>query len=125
MPELAAQLDSIPLTIVTTNETTVLSIGSVDTGDPSPTIVISGNITVGTLGLLAATTTVRVRRDSASGTIIGQPIVIPARVDAIAFAVKDESAVADTVYTYYLTIQISGATTNSTVTEALLKAEAS
>lgn len=115
------------LPLVTTAETVVATIAGVSTAQPGQFVDLTGdyNITLGT-GTTGVTT--RIRRDSLTGTLVGE-----ANPETIATAAgsperhhvffQDANAGEFMGRTYVLTVQQTGASANGNITDAGMSCE--
>jgi hypothetical protein len=112
-------------TVTTTTETEAVRIKEVNTNHLQRQVAITGvvNITVGTGG---ASVTLRVRRDSVSGTVIGvaQAVTVTAgSTYSLAVQARNEPGEVARA-TYVVTVTVAGATGNSTINYAYVGATA-
>jgi hypothetical protein len=111
------------VTLTTTTETVVATISSVTTTNIYRRLLFAGVVEVNP-GTGATGLTVRIRRDSVSGTAIGTAVVVAATAGSkidVSMAATDEPGEV-VKQTYVLTVQQTAATANGTCDVALLSA---
>lgn len=114
-------------TLVTTAETVVATLAGVSTGQPGQTVGLTGDISV-TLGTNTTAVTLRVRRDSLTGTLVGE--ATPEQISTAAGSTErhhcyfEESNPGEFMgRTYVLTVAQTGASANGSVLDASLACE--
>jgi len=111
------------VSLTTTTETVVASLSGVQTDNIYRRILLSGVVEVNP-GTGATSLTLRIRRDSVSGTAIGTAVTVACtastKLSATIAATDEPGEVAG--QTYVLTAQQGGATGNGTCDVALLSA---
>lgn len=114
-------------TLVTTAETVVATLAGVSTNQPGQTVGLRGSVRV-TTGTNTTATTLRIRRDSLTGTLVGE--ATPEQVEAAAGSTEghdiyaEESSPGEFIgRTYVLTVEQTGATANGSVVNASLECE--
>lgn len=108
-------------TVTTTAETVVLTISGVSTGSPDARVAVFGLLSM-THGTGATAVTLRVRRTSLTGTLVGESNALSVTAGNSSeqnFGVLDTSIGEVAGQSYVLTAQFTGATGNSTITSAL------
>lgn len=115
-------------TLTTTSETVIATLTGVSTSGPGRTVRFQGFAKVTTGGSTTGLT-LRIRRDSVSGTIVDEDNVT--QISTAAGSTEDHSISADDVLTgeifnatYVLTAQQAAAAANGTALYAYLKADA-
>lgn len=115
------------VTLVTTAETVVATLSGVSTNQPGQTVAFRGNLTL-TTGANTTAVTLRVRRDTVTGTVVGE--AVPDAVSAAAGSVESHAvSVASTTLgefgsgVFVLTAEQTGATTNGTVSQCSLQCD--
>lgn len=114
-------------TVTTTAETVVATLTGVGTSGPGRSVRLTGELQITTGGSSTAVT-LRVRRDSLTGTVVGEGN--PVQLETAAGSTEDHDIeTVDTptgeIYnaTYVLTVQVTAAAANSSVLFASLKAQ--
>lgn len=117
------------VTLVTTAETVIATLSGVSTNQPGQTVAFEGDCTL-TTGTNTTAVTLRVRRDSVSGAVVGESV--PDAVSAAAGSVETHQiVVADGTLgefgsgTFVLTAAQTGASANGTVSQCSLRCEVS
>jgi len=117
------------VTLATTTETVIATLSGVSTNQPGQTVVFEGDCTL-TTGTATTAVTLRVRRDSLTGALVGE--TVPDAVSAAAGSVETHQIVVGdstlgefTGATFVLTAQQTAATANGTVSQASLRCEVS
>jgi hypothetical protein len=113
--------------LVTTAETVVATVTGVSTGQAGQFVDLTGDFNI-TLGTNTTAVTVRVRRDSLTGTLVGE--ATPEAISTAAGSAErhhvffqDANAGEFLGRTYVLTVQQTGASANGNVTDAGLACE--
>jgi hypothetical protein len=114
-------------TLVTTAETVIATLAGVSTNQPGQTVALRGKANI-TLGTNTTAIVTRVRRDSLTGTVVGE--VQTEQISSAAGSTEDheiyheESAPGEfSGRTYVLTVSQTGASANGTVNNASLECE--
>lgn len=117
------------VTLTTTAETVIATLSGVSTNQPGQTVGFAGGCVI-TTGANTTGVTLRVRRDSLTGSLISE--TVPDAVSAAAGSVESHQiAVGDTTLgefsgvTFVLTAQQVAATADGTVSQANLRCEVS
>lgn len=115
------------VTLVTTAETVIATLSGVSTSQPGQTLTFEGDCTL-TTGTNTTAVTLRVRRDSVSGTEVGESV--PDAVSAAAGSVETHQiVVADSTLgefgsgVFVLTAAQTGASADGTVSQCSLRCE--
>lgn len=118
---------SADTTLVTTAETVVATLPGCSTSAAGKAIRLSGEVTV-TNGAGTTALTLRIRRDSLTGTLVHE--VNAVQIETAAASTEDHDINTDDSFssdvfnqTYVLTVQQTGATGNGTVVSGYLKAQ--
>jgi hypothetical protein len=113
-------------TLVTTAETVVATLTGVSTSAPGQTVALRGTVQI-TTGTATTAVTLRIRRDSLTGAVVGE--AGPSQVSAAAGSTEEHERYAEEANagefsgrTYVLTAQQTAATGNGTVLTAALEA---
>jgi len=113
--------------LVTTAETVVATLTGCSTSGPGKPVRLTGEFQI-TLGTNATGLTVRIRRDSLTGTLVGEANAV--QIETAAASTEDHDIeVTDTPTgeifnaTYVLTVQQVAASANGSVLQAFLKAQ--
>lgn len=113
-------------TLVTTAETVIATLGGIGTSAPGRSVKLTGEATI-TTGTNTTALTFRIRRDSLTGTVVGE--ANPVQIEAAAGSSEDHDIeVVDTptgeIYnaTYVLTVAQTAASANGSAIRAFLKA---
>lgn len=113
--------------LVTTAETVIATLTGVSTNQPGQTVALRGQATI-TLGTGTTAIALRVRRDSVSGALVGEPT--PDQIETAAGStethdiyVEDQNAGEFAGRTYVLTAQQTGASGNGNALQASLAAD--
>lgn len=116
-------------TLVTTAETVVATLAGVSTGQPGQTVGLRGSARI-TTGTNTTAVTLRVRRDSLTGTLVGEATA--EQIEAAAGSTEghdiyvEESSPGEFIgRTYVLTVEQTAATANGNVPNASLECEVS
>lgn len=114
-------------TVVTTAETVVATISNLATYKPGEPINLRGEVQM-TMGTATTAITLRIRRDSVTGTVVGEGN--PEQIETAAGSTEDHDYQTNDVFsgevanqTYVLTVQQTAATGNGSVLYAYLEAE--
>lgn len=113
-------------TLTTTSETVVATLSGITTSQAGQTIALRGQATITTGGSTTAIT-LRVRRDSVSGTVVGEAIAD--QIEAAAGSTETHDIYAEDTtrgegsgFTYVLTAQQTAAAANGSALQASLEA---
>lgn len=127
MPPYETSVDvTTDVPLVTTAETVVATLGGVSTSGPGRRVSLTGEFQI-TTGTNTTGLTIRIRRDSLTGALVGE--ANPVQVEAAAGSTEDHDIeVTDTPTleifnaNYVLTVQQVAASANGSVLRAYLKA---
>lgn len=118
---------SADVSLVTTAETVVATLTGVSTNQPGQTVALRGNYQI-TLGTGTTAVTTRIRRDSVTGTLVGeanaeQDSTAAGSTEGHSIEVEEVNPGEFSGRTYVLTVQQTAATGNGTVLQSALAAE--
>jgi hypothetical protein len=117
------------VTLVTTSETVLATLTGVSTSQPGQTVGLTGRYRL-TTGAATTTVTSRIRRDSLTGTVVGESTAenvyaAAGSTEGHELYVEESSPGEFAGRTYVLTAQQAGASGNGTAVNAALVAEVS